>query len=293
MSNTSNIFTLETRMFNLSTRSTACKILNSITDYKSKCEYYIPNMIERDETIEFIQFSIPDAVIPCSFFTINDTNNILIIQELTTVSTYVFPNGNYNSSIFITQFKSLLNVGNSKWNITLNNFNSCFTVTNTTNYFYILPASTISSVMGFSNTTLYSGNVNSLYTITLPRCCNFLPLPRITLRCPELANTTMIGGSSSTDVIITIPNNAKPNGQIYYQNQTLAKLLFRHHELSRFIVSFTDDDGNLLNFNGISSFFTFQFDIYRKYVPKLDNFRNIIQYVNSNNSNEDYVESYN
>ena len=90
----------------------------------------------------------------------------------------------------------------------------------------------------------------------------------------------MVGASSSNDVIITIPNNSKPNGQIYYQNQSNAKLLFRQHELSRFIISLTDDDGNLLNFNGVSSFFTLQFDIYRKYLPKLPSFSNIISSVN-------------
>lgn len=290
MSNTTNIFTLETKMFNLSTRSTACKILNTNTDYKSKCEYYIPNMIERDESIEFIQFSIPDAVIPVSFFTINETNNVLVIQELAVNTSYVFPVGNYNSNYFITQFKVLLNVSSSKWNITLNNYNSCYTITNTTNNFSILSSSTISNIMGFSS-SVTSVLLNGSYTATLPRCCNFFPLPRVTLRCPELANTTVIGNSSSSDVLITIPNNSKPNGQIYYQNQTQAKLLFRQYSLSRFVVSFTDDDGNFINFNGISSFFTFQFDIYRKFVPKLENFRNIIQYVNNNQYDENNLES--
>ena len=71
--------------------------------------------------------------------------------------------------------------------------------------------------MGFSD-NLTSALVGDIYSLTLPRCCNFLPLPRVTFRCPELANTTMIGGSRASDVIITIPNNARPNGQIYYQN---------------------------------------------------------------------------
>ena len=60
----------------------------------------------------------------------------------------------------------------------------------------------------------------------------------------------------SSDVIMSVPNNSKPNGQIYFINRSQAKMLFRAPELSRFIISFTDDDGNLLNFNGISSFFT-------------------------------------
>ena len=134
--------------------------------------------------------------------------------------------------------------------------------------------------MGFSD-NLNSVTISGVNSITLTRCCNFLPLPRVCIRCPELANTTIVGSSPADDVIITIPNNSKPNGQIYYQNQTQAKLLFRHHELSRFVISITDEDGYFLNFNGVSSFFTIQFDIFRKFLPKPPRFSNIVEFVNS------------
>ena len=48
---------LETKLFNLSTRGSSGNILNA--DYKSLIEYDIPNMIDRDESVEYIQFSIP------------------------------------------------------------------------------------------------------------------------------------------------------------------------------------------------------------------------------------------
>ena len=133
--------------------------------------------------------------------------------------------------------------------------------------------------MGFS--TNLSSTFTTTNVLTMSRVCNFLPLPRVTVRCSELANSTMVGSNTSSDVLITIPNNSKPNGQIYYQNQTQAKMLFRHHHLSRFVISFTDDDGNLLNFNGVSSFFVLQFDIFRKFIPKPPRFSNIVEMVNN------------
>ena len=271
---------IETKMFNLSTRGTACNILNEDKNYKSRCEYDIRDMIVRDEDIEYIQFSIPFAVIPVSFFTINQTNNQLSIAVNSVTTTYSFPYGNYNANTFITQFSVTLG---AYYKLSLSSFNNVFTVTRTLQdgfNFTILGVSSISSIMGFS-TDLTGISVSPNYAITCSRCCNFLPLPRITMRCPELANTQMVGASSSNDVILTVPNNSKPNGQIYYQNQSNAKLLFRKHELSRFIISFTDDDGNYLNFNGVSSFFTLQFDIYRKFSPKPPSFSNIINSVNS------------
>ena len=264
---------IETKLFNVSTRGSACKVLNKDTNFKSKCEYNIPNLIERDETIEHVLFSIPYAVIPVSFYTVNENNSILDVSILGVVTSYTFPYGNYTANTFIFEFKTLLG---SNWNIFLNNFNSIFTITNSVNDFTILGTSTISSVLGFTDDSTSTSKI-----LILPRCCNFLPLPRITFRCPELANTTMIGTENSSDVVITIPNNARPNGQVYYLNQMQTKLLFRHHDLSRFIISFTDDDGNHINFNGISSFFTLQFDIYRRWIPKPPRFSNIIEYVNN------------
>ena len=260
---------LETKLFNLSTRSKACNNLNG--DWKSQCEYIIPNMIERDESIEYIQFSVPDAVIPVSIYNVNENNSVLSVTVNGVITLYTFPLANYSSVSFMSEFKLLLG---SSFNISFDNRTNMFTLTNTVADFILNESSTIGSVMGFSSSVSSTNKA-----VTLPRCCNFLPLPRITLRCPELANTCMVGGTTSSDVIITIPTNSGMNGQIYYQNQSNAKLLFRHHELSQFIISFTDDDGNLLNFNGLSSFFTLQFDIYRKYVPKPPRFGNIIEHV--------------
>ena len=267
----SNDLVCESKVYSLSTRSSACTVLNG--DFKSNCEYSIPNLIDRDETIEYVQFSIPNAIIPVSVYNVNSYNNKLVIITSSGYSTFTFPTGNYNSSTFASQFAILLGTG---WGLTLNTVTNIFTVTSNA-LFTFDATSTIASVMGFSTSISSTGG----FIAIMPRCCNFLPIPRICIRCPELANTTMVGSSTSADIIVTIPNNVRVNGQIYYQNQSQSKLLFRHHELSRFVISITDDDGNLLNFNGLSSYFTFQFDIYRKYVPKPPRFSNLVEYVNN------------
>jgi len=47
---------LETKLYNLSTNSKGCTILNQNKNYQSLCQYYIPNMIHIDESIEYIFF---------------------------------------------------------------------------------------------------------------------------------------------------------------------------------------------------------------------------------------------
>jgi len=268
----------ETKTYNLSTRSNSGTILNSDPNMKSFIEYNIPDMIVHDDSCQYIQFSIPYAIIPVSYYTVNQYNNSLCILENNVTTTYSFPNGNYNVSTFSQEFTKLLG---TQWSVILNQFNSVLTITNTLNAFTIFKSnSTISSILGF-NLDISSAVVSSINTLVMPRCCNFLSLSRICIRCPQLlSGNNMVGSSNASDLIISIPNNAKPNGQIYYQNQTQIKSLYRGSNLSRFTVALTDDDGNLIDFNGIPSFFVLQFDVWRTYVPKMPSFRNILETVN-------------
>jgi hypothetical protein len=159
----------------------------------------------------------------------------------------------------------------SGWTISLNSTSSKFTIQNSSLAFELLESSTIDFILGFTD-TISSTLSNGLNSVVMNRPCNFLPLPRISLRSVELSS------GSLDDTIIIIPNTSKLNGQIVFQNLTNMKLLFRESSLNRFVLSLTDDDGNYINFNGISSFFTFQLDIFRKFVPKLPTFNKIVEY---------------
>jgi hypothetical protein len=261
----------DTKQLHLSTRGDAGTVLNG--NAKSQILFSIPDAIVVDDSIEYIQFSIPYAVVPNSFYVINMTNCMLQVLQSGTTTTYMFPMGNYTASTFITQFKALLP---NTFNITIGQNNNQFTITHTTTAFTILGTSTIDSIMGFSGNQVSVG-----LSLTMPRVCNFLPLPRICIRCSKLSNSFTPSSIDSGDVILSIPNTAKLNGQIIYTNNTGSKNLFKLDSLRDFVVSLTDDDGNLLDFNGISSFWVFQFDIFRKSIEKPLSFRNIVSLVNS------------
>jgi len=261
----------DTKQFHLSTRGDAGTVLNG--DMKSQILFNIPDAIVLDDSIEYIQFSIPYAVVPNSFYIINMTNCRLDVLQSSITTTYMFPMGNYTASTFITQFKALLP---TQFNITLGQNNNQFTITHTTTAFTILGTSTIDSIMGFSGNQASTG-----LSLTLPRVCNFLPLPRICFRCSKLANSFTPSSIDSGDVILSIPNTAKLNGQIIYTNNTSSQNLFKLDKLSDFIVSITNDDGDLIDFRGVSSFWVFQFNIFRKSIEKPMSFKNIISLVNS------------
>lgn len=267
---------VETKLFHLSTKSTSGRILNDDPAFKSAILFNIPDCIVRDESIDYIQFSIPYAVIPNSFYNINESNNLLVTRVYSLPPTYgtykfEFPLGNYNANSFMTEFKKQLDYfGFSiSFNATINKF----TITHSTSEFALDSSSTIDYIMGFSGLVISSSK-----SLTLPRVCNFLPLPRIIMRCPEMSSSYLDG---QNDVILSIPNNAKPNGQIVYNTLGSIKSIFKLDLLNSFSIFLTDDKGNLINFNGVSSFFTFQFDIHRRYIEKPLQFNKIMDLVNS------------
>jgi len=263
---------IDIKQYHLSTRGDAGNVLNG--DYKSQIVFSLPDAIVVDDSIDYIYFSVPYVVIPNSFYVINYTNNKLYVLQSAVTTLYEFPVGNYTSQTFMTVFKTLLG---ANFNITLGVNSNVFTITHTTTTFSLTSASTIDAVMGFSGTTAATG-----LSLTLSRVCNFLPLPRINLRCPDLANSFISASIDGSDVILSVPNNAKLNGQIVYNNTSNMKTLFKLTNLNSFQVSLTDDDGNPINFNGISSFFTFQFEIHRRTLAKPLPFNKLVSFINSN-----------
>jgi hypothetical protein len=264
----------ESKQLHLSTRTTAGTLKNG--EKRSCIEYNIPAFLNRDDSVEYIQYSVQSAIIPVSFYTINDNHNTMVITKNGVTNTYVFANGNYNSSLFITAFLALVG-GN--YTISLNTTTNKFTITHTTYDFTFESSTTIDYILGFS------GSVTSTsLSLTMPRVCNFLSIPRINIRCGYLANGVVSSnstGTSDNDVVLSVPNNSVPNGQIVYTDGNSSVNIFKGDRLDTFTICLTDDDGEYIDFNGVSSFFTFQFDIFRKYLIKPDKFSNIVNKVNS------------
>jgi hypothetical protein len=280
----------ETKQVHLSTTSGAGRIINKDTNYKSQIEFNIPNLIKKDENIEYIMFSVPYAIIPVSFYTINDTNNTLVytITVPTATATITFPSGNYNANQFISAFASLKSVVHNL-TLILDPVTSKFSVFNSTGNITLKGTSTCDYIMGFSGDVTGTAS-GSGYIANCPRVCNFLPLPRINMRCNVLANSTMTGTQQTNDLVITIPNNSKPNGEIVYTNSSSIQMLFQQDTLSTFVVSFTNDTNQLINFNGVSSFWVFQFDIYRKKIDKPLSFYKVLENVNKENLKKDLAQ---
>ena len=115
----------------------------------------------------------------------------------------------------------------------------------------------------------------------MPRCLNLLPIPRFFLRCDAINNGIVISSSGVTtsDVLMSVPNVSKQNSQIIYENN-MDEFLVKTFISNIITISITDENGNLINFNGISSYFVLRFNIYRKAIRKPLQFEKLIQSLN-------------
>lgn len=263
-------FILDSKTYCLSTRGSDATVLNTNTNYKSFVKFDLPDFLVPDDSIAYAQVSVPYVVIPVSFFQINEYNNMLEVTENAVTTKYFWEFGNYNAKEFMDDFRTILP---NRFGISLDIVNSKFIITNTTYEYTFTSNSSIDFVMGFSDTISSTSRV-----ITMPRVYNFLPLPRVFLHCPELGN-----GHNGTngDILLSIPNNSRLNSQIVYTAPDI-KTLVKEDQISSLTFKITDDEGNLLNFNGVASFFTIQLDIYRKWIPRIETFDTLVKNANLN-----------
>ena len=251
----------ETKMLYLSTQSSSCTLLNG--DFKSKAQYQLGTQMNfrNDPTIMHVEVSMPYVVLTNSNYIINSTNNVLAIGVGGVTSSYVFEQGNYGVSQFVAAFTALVP---NTFGITFDNVNSKFSVSNSASAFTLLGSSTIDFVMGFS--TDLASTSTAPYTVTMPRVCNFLPIPRFLIHCDVLNNGVVTSSSNgfqqSSDVLATIPNSSRQTTQIAFVN-TQSGFQLRNYDLTSLVISIMDDNGALIDFNGISSYFSLKFVITR------------------------------
>ena len=240
----------KTRIFNISSKNTS---LND--SFKSKLSISLPDL-SFHEKIENIYFSVQHAEIPNSFYVVNYTNNIIVINSIS----YTIPVGNYNSNTLITALILLL----PTYTITYNSITNRYTFNNTSS-FTINSSSTCKNIIGLGNVS-QSSISNSL---TLPYSVNFVPLPRINLKSNFFHFNNFNGIDYSNDLFLSIQNNTNPNSMIHYLNQTGIKFKVEDKNITNFVISITDDDGNYINFNNQDTRISLQIDI--EYISNINN----------------------
>ena len=254
---------VKTRIFNISSKNTS---LNG--SFKSKLSISLPDL-SFHEKIENIYFSVTHAEIPNSFYVVNYTNNTIVINTVT----YSIPVGNYNALNLITALNLLI----PTFTITYSSITNRYTFTNTTT-FTIDASSTSRNIIGLGSSNEVSILNLGVYTLVLPYSVNFVPLPRISLKSNFFHFNNFNGIDNSNDLFLSIQNNTNSNSMIHYVNQTGIRFKIEDKNITTFIISICDDDGNFINFNNQDTRISLQIDI--EYISLINNnltFRDLIK----------------
>lgn len=257
----------ETKVLYLSTKSSSGQILNG--DMKSDVIYNLRNYIsyEDDNTVEYISISIPSVVLVNSNYIINQYNNVLNIDA----GTFVFPYGNYTARTFIDVFNSFV----TGYTLAINIITSRFKITKTGGGGFVINPSTIDFIMGFSGTIVADGS----YEFT--RVCNFLPNAsyQICVVNGSMYNGLVLGVDgqiSYGNILCSIPNDSKLNTQIVYENSN-GEFRLNTKSCDFLHIQIRDNGGNLVDFNGIATFYSLQINVYRKHLKLVGNFSDVLK----------------
>lgn len=235
--------------------------------YKSQVLVSLPDLTFHNDNIQNAYLSVVHCEVPNSFYIVNYTNNQLVISG----STYVIPVGNYNASTLITVLLTILPAG---YGLTYSNITNKYTMTYSSSF--TINASSvnckINTVMGLGTTDLPS----VANTVVFPFVVNFLPLPRLNFRSDYFKFGNYNSKDGSGDIFLPLQNNAGQNSMINYINQTQVKNLIIDRSITIFTINVTDDNGNLVNFNNVDWYMTFQIDVEYLETPRLTNFSNIV-----------------
>lgn len=221
--------------------------------FKSQVTVQLPDLTFHHDNIQNAYFSVLHCEVPNSFYVVNYTCNIFVLEGIA----YTIPVGNYNATTIITQLLAQIP---ATFSISYSSITNKFTFTNITSDFTInasSPLSTINKVLGLGNIDITSTSL----TLICPYVVNFLPLPRINFRSNyfKFGNYNLDDGTS--DIFLPLQNNAGQQSTINYLNQTQLRNIIIDRNITTFTINVTDDFNRFINFNGVDWYMTFQIDI--------------------------------
>lgn len=274
MADSNELIKNKTRIFNLSASSYSINYSGTLL---SDGLFIIPNFIKQGGNVDHTYVSVTHAEVPNSFYLINQYNNALNINNIN----YFIPPGNYNVRTLID---ALLIILPSTFDLTFSQVYQKIIVLNTAPFTIYYDLSTINRVMGLSRTENMIGLFAiDIYAVQLPNVVNFLPTARLNFRCDSLHLENFHINDGSSDVLLSLQNNAVPNGVITYTNNDALKFHIDLEMVNELHIRLTDDSNRLLDMNGISWFITLRVDYEYKIQIEKNSFSNIIKLNNDLN----------
>ena len=216
--------------------------------YKSHIKYAIPYFITSNENTLYQTIKVLNAIIPYSFYIINEYNCNLNINNNILSVTY----GNYNAYTLKDAINELFTDNNISASLTLNTSTGTFLLTSTVNVTIANTANNINSIIGLDTSTYNSIYDGTSYNISFPYPVNTGGIHNIYIKTNLLTSNLKFGGSNNdSHVLKTIAVQVEPFGIIQYSNYENIETIIRNKDTDYLEVQLLDDNGNYLNFNNL------------------------------------------
>jgi len=201
-----------------------------------------------------IYLSVQHAVIPYTYYNIDNYNNTLIYLLNGTTYTITIDKGNYNPYQLISFLQSNINLMTVSYNILTNKF----TFLNSTYDFSFLSTSTCLILLGFP----LSVTVNSVgKTLTSTNCINLQSHHCICIQSNLITGSLNSSNSYENNIICSIPVSQAPYSMITYMNHNNLKYNLFNNVISTMRLRLVDQNNNLIDLNGCNWSITVQLEI--------------------------------
>jgi hypothetical protein len=247
--------------------------LNSKTADKQKgtsnCIFHLPNVEVAKDEVAYV--NVKQAVIPFSWYNVNETNNILDIK-IDNIRPYSIsiPFGNYNINQLIAYLHSqfLLFVSNDKHlTITYNIQTNKLTFTHTHHNFLLEPFSTCFELLGFTEKEQYNSTniAGTTHILNSANGINLFVVRQVFIGSDNfILNNINASNPNDTNILASVSVTGNPNSIIHYENTTTRHLIHHLNNVTNLNIKLLDQDGDLLNLNGVNWSITLELIITKK-----------------------------
>ena len=240
-------------------------------EYNSNLVFNIPNIVDENKDISYLECSLEDATIPVSWYLINDSNNTLHYNYNSINDSITLTNGNYNGSSIITEIQNKFVFDKSiNMEVVLSQVTGklTFRIANAISniVFYYNLSTNLMRILGFNETI-------SGVAFTTPRPMNLLGIQKIQICSNSLGTIGSFSSSPnlSSGVIQSVPVDTPSFHQITYINKGTHYGRMKQRYLDNIDIQLFDEFGTFLEMNGIEFTLTILIRIFRKITVSHDN----------------------
>jgi len=215
----------------------------------SNCVFHLPNIEVAKDEVAYV--NVKQAVIPFSWYNVNETKNILDIR-IANVRPYSIsiPFGNYNINQLITYLQSqfLLFVGNDKnLTITYSIQTNKLAFTHTHHNFMLEYSSNCFELLGFSDGLDYNSTTSgATYILNSINGINLFVVRQVYIATDNfILNNINALNPNNSNILASVSVTGNQNSVIHYENTATRHLIHHLNNITNLNIKLLDQDGDL------------------------------------------------